>query len=90
MPEKVKGGIACLCCARPLTKWQFCFINRQACGFIRSLLYVLIYLFKNEFNPAFEVHNIGISLFKMVGFETSCFQRVLKKNTLQLSLGINF
>ena len=40
MPEKVKGGIACLCCARPLTKWQFCFINRQACGFIRSLLYV--------------------------------------------------
>ena len=39
MPEKLKGGIACLCCARPLTKWQFCFINRQACGFIRSLLY---------------------------------------------------
>ena len=40
MPEKLKGGVACLCCARPLSKWQFCFINRQACGFIRSLLYV--------------------------------------------------
>ena len=40
MPEKLKGGIACLCCTRLLTKWQFCFINRQACGFIRSLLYV--------------------------------------------------
>ena len=41
MPEKHKGGVACLCCARPLSKWHFCFINRQAIGFIRSLLYVL-------------------------------------------------
>ena len=40
MPEKLKGGVACLCCARPLSKWQFCFINRQAIGFIRSLLYI--------------------------------------------------
>ena len=40
MPEKLKGGLACLCCSRPLSKWQFCFINRQAIGFIRSLLYV--------------------------------------------------
>ena len=39
MPEKLKGGVACLCCARPLSKWQFCFINRQMIGFIRSLLY---------------------------------------------------
>merc|ERR1739844_211584 len=38
MPEKLKGGVACLCCARPLSKWQFCFINRQAIRFIRSLL----------------------------------------------------
>ena len=29
MPEKLKGGVACLYCARPLSKWQFCFINRQ-------------------------------------------------------------
>ena len=42
MPEKLKGGVACLCCARPLSKCQFCFINRQACGFIRSLLYILL------------------------------------------------
>ena len=41
MPEKLKGGVACLCCARPLSKWQFCFINRQAIGFIRSLLYIV-------------------------------------------------
>ena len=40
MPEKLKGGVTCLCCARPLSKWQFCFINRQAIGFIRSLLYL--------------------------------------------------
>ena len=40
MPEKLKGGVACLCCARPLSKLQFCFINRQAIGFIRSLLYI--------------------------------------------------
>ena len=31
MPEKLKGGVACLYCARPLSKWQFCFINRQRC-----------------------------------------------------------
>ena len=29
MPENLKGGVACLYCARPLSKWQFCFINRQ-------------------------------------------------------------
>ena len=40
MPEKLNGGVACLYCARPLSKWQFCFINRQAIGFIRSLLYI--------------------------------------------------
>ena len=40
MPKKLKGRVACLCCARPLSKWQFRFINRQAIGFIRSLLYV--------------------------------------------------
>ena len=28
MPEKLKDGVACLYCARPLSKWQFCFINR--------------------------------------------------------------
>ena len=38
MFEKIKGGVACLCCARLLSKWQFCFINRQMVGFIRSLL----------------------------------------------------
>ena len=31
MPEKLKGGFTCLYCARPLSKWQFCFINRQRC-----------------------------------------------------------
>ena len=31
MPEKLKDGVACLYCARPLSKWQFCFINRQRC-----------------------------------------------------------
>ena len=35
MPEKLKGGVACLYCARPLSKWQFCFINRLPCRFIR-------------------------------------------------------
>ena len=39
MLEKLKGGVACLCCARPLSKWQFCFINRPMIGFICSLLY---------------------------------------------------
>ena len=29
MPEKIKGGFACFYCARPLSKWQFCFISRQ-------------------------------------------------------------
>ena len=31
MPEKLKDGIACLHYARPLSKWQFCFINKQRC-----------------------------------------------------------
>ena len=31
MPEKLKGEVACLHCARALSKWQFCFINRQSC-----------------------------------------------------------
>merc|ERR1739840_36864 len=31
MPEKLKGGVACLYCTRPLSKWQFCFINRERC-----------------------------------------------------------
>merc|ERR1739844_31043 len=34
MPEKLKGGVVCLYCARPLRKWQFCFINRQRCRLI--------------------------------------------------------
>ena len=38
MPKKLKGRVACLYCARPLSKWQFCFINRQMIGFIRSLM----------------------------------------------------
>ena len=52
MPEKLEGGVACLCCARPLSKWQFCFINRQMIGFIRSLLYVL----KRSFNEKIFTH----------------------------------
>ena len=31
MPEKLKDRVACLYCAIPLSKWQFCFINRQRC-----------------------------------------------------------
>ena len=34
MPEKLKGGVACLYCARPLWKWQFCFINRLKVPFV--------------------------------------------------------
>ena len=35
MPENLKGCVACLYCARLLSKWQFCFINRLPCRFIR-------------------------------------------------------
>ena len=31
IPKKLKGRVARLCCTRPLSKWQFCFINRQGC-----------------------------------------------------------
>ena len=31
MPEKLKGEITCLHYARPSSKWQFRFINRQRC-----------------------------------------------------------
>ena len=54
MPEKLKGRVACLYCARPLSKWQFCFINRQMIGFIRSLLYVSS-TFELEFIPYLEL-----------------------------------
>ena len=31
MPKKLKGRVVRLYCTRPLSKWQFCFINRQRC-----------------------------------------------------------
>ena len=31
MPKKLKGRVARLYCASSLSKWQFCFINRQGC-----------------------------------------------------------
>ena len=55
MPEKLKGGFACLCCARPLSKWEFCFINRQAIGFIRSLLYAVTVNFWLVFTYYFKL-----------------------------------
>ena len=41
MPENLKGGVACLYCDRPLSKWQFCFINRlPAVSFDYSCIYL--------------------------------------------------
>merc|ERR1712051_1180971 len=41
MPEKLKGRVACLYCARPLSKWQFCFINRERYHIHCLKLYVI-------------------------------------------------
>ena len=41
MPEKLKGGVACLYCTRPLSIWQFCFINRQRYDIHCLKLYIL-------------------------------------------------
>merc|ERR1719464_1468081 len=27
MPERLREGVACLCCAGPLSGWQFCLVN---------------------------------------------------------------
>ena len=40
MPKKLKGRVAGLYCARPLSKSQFCFINRQWCRLFWTQLYV--------------------------------------------------
>ena len=84
MPEKLKGGVACLCCARPLSKWQFCFINRQAIGFIRSLLYMAPlgkrekyqkeWFFNKKIGP--KSYNHYILVFWVYGF--AIFRLVLK------------
>ena len=54
MLEKLNGGVACLYCPRPLSKWQFCFINRQRYHIHRLKLYTKLQKIKSSDNHAYE------------------------------------